>query len=192
MKSAIFNRRGLLGAAGAFAFLSPAVKLSAGEVPKPRGSAVLTIAGKIGKTNRGGYDAGQDLFFKYHGKTFTQAFELDHAMLQELGMRQATLAYAAWPKPVTVEGPLLQDVLAAAGAAQGKIRITALDGFTTEMAWSDLAEQAWIVALSADGKPLGIGQRGPSWVVYARRDGKEATAEDEARWPWAAFLIEIE
>ncbi|HEY7766057.1 MAG TPA: hypothetical protein VIB38_13785 [Aestuariivirgaceae bacterium] len=192
MKSAIFNRRGLLMAAGGFAFLPPAARLPAGEAPKPRGAAVLTIAGRIGKENRAGYDAGQDLFFTYHGKTFAHAFELDRAMLEELGMKQATLAYAAWPEPINVEGPLLRDVLTAADATQGKIRMTALDGFTTEMAWNDLTKEAWIVALSANGKPLGIGQRGPSWVVYSRRDGKPATAEDEARWPWAAFLIEIE
>jgi hypothetical protein len=192
MKTAIFNRRGLIITYGAFAFLPAISKLSAGEEHKPKGPAVLTLAGKIDRTNRGGYDEGQDLFFKYHGKSFAQALELDHAMLEGLGLRRATLVYAGWPKPITVEGPVLQDVLAAAGAQPGRIRITALDGFTTEMAWSDLARETWIVALKADGKPLGIGQRGPCWVVYARGDGKPATAEDETRWPWAAFFIEIE
>jgi hypothetical protein len=42
-----------------------------------------------------------------------------------------------------------------------------------------------------DGRYLGIGQRGPLWLVYARRDGKAIGAEDEQRWPWAAFLIEV-
>jgi len=42
-----------------------------------------------------------------------------------------------------------------------------------------------------DGRYLGIGQRGPLWLVYARRDGKAYTEADEQRWPWAAFLIEV-
>jgi hypothetical protein len=29
-------------------------------------------------------------------------------------------------------------------------------------------------------------------VVYGRRDGKVVTEEDEQRWPWAAFLIDVE
>jgi hypothetical protein len=192
MKSIKLVRYPMLTIVGILAFLSQVATVSASEVQKPAGPVVLTIVGKIDRTNRPAFDETQDLFFKYHERKFERAFEFDRTMLEALGMTTAEIAYIAWPRRVTVEGPLLRDVLAMAGAKTGKIRMTALDGFASELEFKDLAEQEWIVALKADGRPLSIGQRGPAWMVYARRDGKAGTTEDELRWPWAAFLIEIE
>jgi hypothetical protein len=163
-------------------------KANAGEAGGP---AVLTVTGKVAETNRPAFDEFEDTFFKYHQRTFESAFAFDIVQLERLGMHKATITYARWPRPVMVEGPFLRDVLAAAEADAGTVRITALDGFTTELTAEDLAAQDWIVAIKADGRYLGIGGRGPSWVVYTRRDGKPATEDDEAHWPWAAFLIEI-
>ena len=187
-----FRKLVAVGLAG-WLWLGGAVLLAASEAAtKPNGPAVLTITGKIARTNRPAFDERQDLFFKFHDRTFTKAYELDRAMLEALGTRKATVNYTGWPRPVTVEGPLLRDVLEAAGAQPGSVRITALDGFAVELKSEDLAGQEWVVAIKADGRDLAIGQRGPIWVLYARGDGKAATQEDEARWPWAAFLIEIE
>jgi hypothetical protein len=161
---------------------------AAGEV---RGGPVLTITGKITETNRPAFNELNDVFFNFHKRTFEHAFAFDIASLEALGMRKARIDYPGWPAPVSIEGPFLRDVLAAAGAEEGTVRITALDGFTEELAAADMVEQDWIVAVKADGQYLGIGGKGPSWVLYARRDGKPATAEDEERWPWAAFLIEV-
>ena len=161
---------------------------AAGEA---KGNPVLTIAGKIAETNRPAFSELNDVFFNFHKRNFERAFQFDIASLQAIGMQKATINYPGWPRPVTVEGPYLRDVLAAAGAETGTVRITALDGFTAELAATDMAAQDWIVAIKADGQYLGIGGKGPSWVLYARRDGMPATAEDEERWPWAAFLIEV-
>jgi hypothetical protein len=189
MTSTNLGRRRLMTLAGALA-MTPAAALSANHAAA--GPVVLTVTGKIGKTNRPAFDETQDLFFKYHERTFPGAFEFDLAMLEALGTAKAEVAYSGWPRPVNVEGPPLREVLSAAGVESGSIRITALDGFATELDFSSLAEQDWIVALKSDGRYFGIGQRGPSWVLYARRDGKVATTEDESRWPWAAFMIEVE
>ena len=78
-----------------------------------------------------------------------------------------------------------------AGASGHDISVLALDGFATEIGAADLAAYDWIVAVKRDGRYLDIGQRGPLWIVYARRDGQAIGAEDEQRWPWAAFLIEV-
>ena len=85
---------------------------------------------------------------------------------------------------------MLRDVLKAAGAADGTVATVALDGFATELSPSDLAAEDWIVAIRENGRYLGIGQRGPAWVLYAPNGGN-AAPEDEARWPWAVFLIEV-
>jgi len=163
----------------------------ADEAPSPAGAAVLTVVGNVSQTNRPAFDTFEDPFVAYHERSFAKAYAFDLAMLEGLGLRRATVAYEGWPRSLEVEGPLLRDVLAAAGAAEGTIVALALDGFATELTPDDLAAEDWIVAIKENGRYLGIGQRGPAWILYARRDGKIATAEDEGRWPWAVFLIEV-
>lgn len=172
-------------------FCTMTLSLGQAAADEVKGGPVLTIAGKITETNRPAFNELNDVFFNFHKRTFEHALVFDIASLEALGMQKARIDYPGWPAPVSVEGPFLRDVLAAAGAKEGTVRITALDGFTAELAAADMAEQDWIVAVKADGQYLGIGGKGPSWVLYARRDGKPATAEDEERWPWGAFLIEV-
>src|SRR5215213_3782942 len=106
-----------------------------------RGGPVLTITGKITETNRPAFNELNDVFFNFHKRTFEHAFAFDIASLEALGMRKARIDYPGWPAPVSIEGPFLCDVLAAAGAEEGTVRITALDGFTEELAAADMAEQ---------------------------------------------------
>lgn len=171
--------------------LTLAAVAAAEDGPAPAGAAVLTVVGNIGQTNRPPFEKFADPFFAYHERAFENAYAFDLAMLEALGMHRATIAYEGWPRALDVEGPRLRDVLAAAGAAEGTVATVALDGFAAELSPADLAAEDWIVAIKESGRYLGIGQRGPAWVLYARRDGKTATAEDEARWPWAVFLVEV-
>jgi hypothetical protein len=47
----------------------------------------------------------------------------------------------------------------------------------------------WILALSADGVPLGLGQQGPIWLINARApDFKPAR---HAHWVWAVFYVKV-
>ena len=163
----------------------------AADAPSPAGPTVLTIVGKVSQTNRAAFDKFEDPLLAYHERSFATAYAFDRAMLEALGMHRATIAFSGWPRPVEVEGPLLRDVLAAAGAAPETVNIVALDGFATDLTPGDLASEDWIVAIKEGDHYLGIGQRGPAWVLYAPRDGQPATAEDEQRWPWAVFLIEV-
>jgi hypothetical protein len=112
-------------------------------------------------------------------------------MLEGLGIHEVELSYKDWPTAYRFAGPRLADVLAAAGAAGRAITATALDGFAAEISAEDLAAHDWIVALEADGRPLGIGQAGPLWIVYAVPGGIASEA-DEQRWPWAVFFIEVQ
>jgi len=171
--------------------LALAASAFAADAPAPAGSVLLTVAGNISQVNRPPFDKFEDPFFAHHERSFDKAFAFDLAMLEALGTHRATIAFAGWPRPVQIEGPLLRDVLAAAGAAHGTVTMVALDGFATELSPGQLAAEDWIVALKENGRYLGIGQRGPTWVLYARRDGKPATEEDEGRWPWAVFLIDV-
>jgi len=44
---------------------------------------------------------------------------------------------------------------------------------------------------AADGRPLGIGGRGPAWLLYDSGGGA-VSEEEEARWVWSMFLITTE
>ena len=183
--------RGLVVISCLVGVLSITDTTASADSPTPAGAAILTVVGNISRTNRLPFDKFDDLFFAYHERSFAKAYAFDLAMLEGLGMNRTTIAYEGWPSPLEVEGPLLRDVLATAGASKGTVTILALDGFATELTPADLASEDWIVAIKENGHYLGIGQRGPAWVLYARRDGIMATAEDEQRWPWAVFLIEV-
>jgi len=180
-----------IGALLAAAVMAWAGSSGAAELGQPAGEVVLTVAGNIGATNRGPYDDFEDAFFKHHEHKFDKAAAFDLAMLEGLGMHEVTVAYSAWPRTYRFEGPWLKDVLAAVGASGHDIAVLALDGYAEEISAAELDGYDWILAVKRDGRYLDIGQHGPTWIVYARRDGKTISAEDEQRWPWAAFLIEV-
>ena len=175
-------------AAVAFVFASD---VNADGLPESKGQAVLTVTGAIEATNRGPFDPFEDGFLKHHERRFDKAAIFDLAMLEALGLHEITINYSGWPRPARFEGPWLKDVLTTVGATGKDLTIVALDGFATEISAADLAAEDWLVAVKRDGRYLDIGQRGPLWIVYARRDGKAPEQSDEQRWPWAAFLIEV-
>ncbi len=141
----------------------------------PAGSVVLTVAGNIARVNRPAYDANRDMFFRYHKRTFAKAFVFDRAMLESLGVKTF---HVRWAGPKVMSGPRLVDVLDAAGCQERTVDTLALDGFRFK---ADTTAREWIVATRADGQPLGIGGRGPLWLV---------TETDVGLGPWALFFIQ--
>jgi hypothetical protein len=168
-----------------------APSVQAAGLAAPEGAVVVTVAGSIENTNRPAFDADSDLFLKYHDRTFTKAAAFDRTMLEGLGLHEVVIDFEGWPAPVHLEGPRLKDLVAAVGGSGSGITLLALDGYASEISWTELETLDWIVGLKADGRPLGLGQRGPLWIVYSYPDGRPLTAEDELRWPWATFYIEI-
>ena len=155
---------------------------------------VLTIAGDIENTNRGKFDPFRDGFLKYHEKEFTKAFEITRARLlalpqMDISIRAETEAWKGRPA-VQLSGPKLSDVLDLAGAGGKPVTLYALDGYGAQFSVEKLSSQPWVLALTADGRPLGIGDRGPLWVAYATRD-KPATEDEVALWVWSVFYIEV-
>lgn len=168
-------------------FLSPAHA----DLPKPTGGVILTIGGAVSESNRGPSDMFNDAFLSSHEYSFDKAATFDVAMLEGLGMVSATIKADPWPRAVTIEGPLLRDVLATAGWEGATINTLALDGFAVEISKADIEARDWILAIKADGEYLGVGGHGPAWLVYDVPGGR-ATAEDESRWPWAVFYIQAD
>jgi hypothetical protein len=174
-------------ACGVFLTVPPARAFEA-----PAGPVVVTIVGGISETNRGPYDEAEDKLFGYHEYSFDRAAEFDLAMLEAFGLHDVAIAYDGWPAPIRFEGPRLVDLLDAVGAQGEAITLVALDGYAERIAWDELAAYDWFLATRRDGHHLSIGRHGPTWLVYDRGAGHRYTAEDEARWPWAVFLIVVE
>jgi hypothetical protein len=177
---------GLLALAFAFSFALAV----AGNARAADDATFLTITGKIGKTNRGPSDPFLDGFTKYHDRHFDKAFAFTRAMLADLPQTTVTAQVIDWPKAIAATGPRLADVLAAAGVAkEAPVFLLTLDGYGVELSAADRAAHDWIVAIAADGRPLGIGGRGPVWVLYDS-GGTSVGKDVEATWAWAVFLIE--
>ena len=156
------------------------------------GPTVMTIIGKVATANRGAYNEFSDSFFKYHEKTFEKAFAFDRESLKALPQATAAANAEGWPAPVQASGPRLKDVLTAAGVADTTtITAFALDGYGVEFTPAERAAHDWILAIDADGKPLGLGGRGPAWLLYDTGSGKAST-DEEAKWIFSIFLMSAE
>ena len=68
----------------------------------------------------------------------------------------------------------------------------ALDGFESEMSRETVLAKDWILAIRANGQPLGVGQRGPLWLVHALPEDRPATDDEELSWPWAVFFMRVD
>ena len=162
------------------------------DLDVPTGAVVLTVTGKIKQINRDKFDQVCDGFVAFHERKFDRAAEFDRAKLKEFGMEEAEIDFEGWEGPIRFEGPRLIDVLNEAGWRKGsRIIIPALDGFGTKISNEDIKAHDWFLATRGNGKPFGIGQRGPLWLVYDPPGDRKADKAEEGQWPWAVFLIEV-
>ena len=183
----------MLAATGtlALAFVPDMRVAMAKSVASPQGPVILTIAGDLALSNRGPLDPMADGFLKFHEITFDKAFVFDRAMLETFPLNEIRAQPPQYSVPATFRGPLLSDVLKSLGAGGASIQTRALDGFAVDLLAEDLAGKDWTLALSADGRPFGIGDRGPIWLMHTPSSLKVAE-EEEQRWPWALFFIQVQ
>jgi hypothetical protein len=189
------NKREFLASAalGAAALASPA-NATPGPLPSP---ALLTITGNIGRGNRGPLDPVLDQMMKKQGIRFDKGHAFDFASLVSLPAVtiRPTLEYDE--KPHSLRGPLLTDVLAAAGARrpQAEVVMRAIDGYAPTVTLADIARYRFIVATHLDGKPMPVGGLGPLWALYdADRFPDMAGKPLNERFgncPWGLYHIEV-
>jgi hypothetical protein len=159
------------------------------EKPTPSGSAMLTVAGKTAHWNRGAMAPERDSLMKQRNISFQRAMTFDSAMLGSLPQHELKVTTPAGEG--TFAGPLLTDVLKASGAEAGKVRLIGLDGSDAELKPEELNDQNWILALVVDGKPVGIGDFGPLWLMHKPASGEAPSKEEMERWVWSVFYIEV-
>lgn len=176
--------------AGIFVALAVIV---AGQIPAVAAEpALLTITGKIDNSNRTRSDEFSDAFFKFREKEFIKAFEFTYSDLAALPQVTVNANAEKWPDAVSATGPSLVDVMNAAGAApDARLAFVALDGYTIELEAADRRARNWVLAISSNGKPLGIGGRGPAWLLHDT-GGSAVSTDAEGGWVWSVFVIDVQ
>lgn len=163
-----------------------------------RGPTLLTVTGAIGKGNRGAFDPVLDQMMGKQKLAFDKAHAFDFAALAALPATtiQPTLEYDR--KPHKLSGPMLADVLKAAGVKGegGKLAMRAIDGYAPTITLADARKYRFIVATHLDGKPMPLGGLGPLWAVYdADRFADMAAKPVDQRFancPWGLYHIDVQ
>jgi hypothetical protein len=153
------------------------------------GGTVLTLGGRVGKTNRKPFSEQRDGLFKSLELSFDRAYTFDSAALAALP-RKSVKATTKQTGLMRFAGTGLQDVLNAAGAADATgLRFVSLDGYAMDLAGSEI-NGGWILATHADGEAFGIGDFAPVWLIR-NNESKEPPEEETQKWVYAVFYIEV-
>ncbi|HEU0221997.1 MAG TPA: hypothetical protein VFR34_07285 [Paracoccaceae bacterium] len=157
-----------------------------------KGPVILTVTGEVTKPNRGAYDPETDKFFGHNELDFKAATGFDFEMLEKLERVRVKADFPRGEQVHEFEGPTLASVLEAAGATGDKITLMALDGYMIEMPVSELIRQGAVLALKRDGQPLGIGDFGPTQIVFPRAERPDLKDMTDDAWIWSIYHIKVE
>lgn len=182
-------KRGLLLAAVMTAGLVLGPSVNAED--KIGGTVLLTVTGEIMNPNRGGYNPDTDKFFGYNDVEFAKAAQFDFNALQDLATVKVNADFPKGQQVYEYEGPLLVDVLAAAGATGETVTMQALDGYAIEVPLKDLEAAGAVLALKRDGEALSIGGFGPTQIVFPRADRADLSKMPDDNWIWSIFHISV-
>jgi hypothetical protein len=170
----------------------------AGEGAKGlRSPALLTITGNIGKPNRGALDPVLDQMMAKQKIKFDKARVFDFAALAAMPAVTIKPTIEYDNKVHTLSGPLLADVLKAAGVTgdAGKLAMQAVDGYAPTISIADARKYRFIVATHMDGQTMALGGLGPLWGVYDADRFPDMAAkpvsERFALCPWALYHIDV-
>jgi hypothetical protein len=156
------------------------------------GPVLVTVTGAVSQPNRGAVDPEEDKLFVFNDVAFDRAAEFDLGTLQDMPQETVTADFPKGGELVEFSGPLLADVLAAAGAEGDLVTVQAMDGYAVEVPVAEMVEKGAVVALARDGKPLGIGSFGPTQIVFPRAERPELADMPDDWWVWQIYHISVE
>jgi hypothetical protein len=117
-------------------------------LPPPAGEVLLTITGKIHRTNA------------------PERADFDRTMLESLGLTTVQTS-TPWTDGVPVfRGVLARDLLAAVGADGDIARAVALNDYVYDIPATDFQKYEILLALEKNGEPLRVRNKGPIWIIY--------------------------
>jgi len=141
---------------------------------KPAGPVVLTVKGKVSATNEGG------------------AAHFDMAMLEKMAQRSITTKTPWYEGPKKFTGPLLRDVLAAAGAKGATLRAVALNDYKVDIPFDDAQKFDVVMARLLDDKPMPVREKGPLFIIYPFDDKAELRVPQYfSRCAWQLRTLEV-
>jgi hypothetical protein len=147
---------------------------SAQSLGEPAGAVVLTLSGKIRRTNRG------------------DRAVFDMAMLAALPQHSIVTRTPWYAQPRQFTGPLLRDVLALAGAQGQTLRISALNDYRIDVPFDDVQRHDVVLARLLDNLPMTVREKGPLFMIYPF-DSVPAlrSARYYSRSVWQLISIEV-
>lgn len=141
--------------------------MPANALEAPAGTVLLTLTGKVHSTNG------------------PRGAEFDMAMLEALPQTSFITKTPWYATPRRFTGPLLRDVLLAAGARGTLLRISALNDYRVEVPVDDAMRHDLLVARLLDERPMSVRDRGPLFLIYpfdARPELKTAVYYSRSAW----------
>lgn len=114
----------------------------------PSGAVVLTLSGQLRSPNLG------------------ELAQFDMPMLERMPQTSFTTRTPWYTQPRAFTGPLLRDVLRAAGAHGTQLRARALNDYRVDIPFDDAQRFDLIVARLLDGAPMAVRDKGPLFVIY--------------------------
>ena len=122
----------------------------------------------------------------------TGSARLDRSMLEGLGVHEVRTTSDWTDGQRTFAGPLVRDLLAALEARGDRVVATAHNDYAVEIPASDFETYPVILALTMDGEPLTLRDKGPIWIVYPRDDFPALRDPAiNARWIWQLRSLEV-
>ncbi len=145
------------------------------SLPPPAGRVILTVSGALSRTND---EAGA---------------RFDRAMLEALP-QHTLLTETPWTDGITrFEGPLARNVLAAVGASGESVRASAINDYAVNIPLADFEQYDVIVALTRDGAPMRVRDKGPLWIIYPWSDHPQLRSEvHHSRSIWQLKALHVE
>ncbi len=180
-----FAAKRLLVAAAAISTLVMAAPVLA------EGPVILTVTGSVANSNRGPLDPEYDKLLAFNNVEFDRAMAFDIDALQALHQVEVTTDFPKGGPQVTFSGPALADVLAAAGGSGDTIMIQAIDGYAVEVPADEMLGAGAVVALGRDGKLFGIGDFGPTQVIFPRSEREDLADMPDDWWIWQIYHISV-
>jgi hypothetical protein len=120
------------------------------------------------------------------------AVAFDMAMLERLPQTSFTTRTPWYAQPRKFTGPLLRDVLAAAGSHGSQLRAMALNDYRVDIPVDDTQRHDVLLARLLDDKPMSVRDKGPLFIIYPfDQDASLRSALYYSRCAWQLKSIEV-
>ena len=168
------RHRARLAAALLGAALLPWAPGPARALEGPKGKVVLSITGKVAGGNAG------------------ERADFDMAMLEALPQQSFTAETPWFKAPRKFSGPLLRDVMAAAGARGQILQAVALNDYKVEIPFEDIEKFKVVLATRLDGQPMAVRDKGPLFIIYPFHESATLRSERYySRSAWQLRTIDV-